>query len=125
MARRRRRSRARFLNDPFRTLANWAVGRYGLGRVDIRFIPDEKRLRFLGRTTFRARRVPYIELNARVRVDNLLGVLAHELAHVAQYRRRRPGKRWGRHDKPFDGLLKRIESDWIARCNRQEKGKRK
>jgi len=129
MARRRRHSPeasgARFLNDPFRTLANWATRKYALGRTRIRFVPGHHGLGFAGRTSFHPGHAPYIELNASTNMDELLGILAHEFAHVMQYRRRRPGKNWGRHDAGFRKLLENIEADWIARCNRREQRKRR
>jgi len=116
--RRRRRSRAQFLNDPFRTLAAWAIGRYGLGRVDIQFVPGHRGLQFAGRTTFQPGRVPYIQLNASMKLDQLLGVLAHELAHVLRYRNRRRWKHWGWHDRAFWKLNQVIQDDWTAHCNK-------
>jgi len=125
--RRQRRSppgRTRFLNDPFRTLANWAIRRYHLGRVDIQFVPGHRGLGFAGRTTFQQGRVPYIELNASTKLDELLGVLAHEMAHVFRYRNRRRWKHWGRHDRAFWKLNQTIQYEWTAYCNKGP-GKRK
>lgn len=125
MRRSRRRNRARFLNDPFRALANWAVRRYQLGRVDIHFVPGHRGLGFSGRSTFQRGRVPCVQLNASIRVDLLLGVLVHELAHVFRYRNRRGWKHWGRHDRAFWKLNQIIQGEWTAYCEKPAKGKRK
>jgi len=122
--RRPRYSKAQFLNDPFRTLAAWAIRRYRLGRLDIQFVPGHRGLGFAGRTTFQRGRVPYIQLNASTKLDELLGVLAHEMAHVFRYRNRRQCKHWGRHDRAFWKLNQIIQDEWMAYCN-QGPGKRK
>jgi predicted SprT family Zn-dependent metalloprotease len=57
-------------------------------------------------------------------MDELLGVLAHELAHVFRYRNRRRWKYWGRHDRAFWKLNQIIQDEWTAHCNKRPRTKK-